>query len=124
MNIGELSAPAEQNEEPSYTRAQARADGAPIDVSTSSKDAGFEVPVADTAMVWTLLEPSERDELLGQAVEGRLRAVLGGTAFGLALGVALMSRPTEPAPTLGVVAPPPAATAFGAAAGDGTPSLA
>lgn len=76
MNIGELSAPAEQNEEPPYTRAQALADGALIDVSTLSKDAGFKVPVAVTPMVWTLLEPSERDERLGQTVEGRLRAVL------------------------------------------------
>lgn len=76
MNIGELSAPGEQNEGPPYTRAQALADGALIDVSPLSKDAGFKVPVAVTAMVWTLLEPSERDERLGQTVEGRLRTVL------------------------------------------------
>ncbi|MCC6898772.1 MAG: hypothetical protein IT377_07340 [Polyangiaceae bacterium] len=76
MNIAELSARAEYNEDPPYTRAQALADGALIDVSPVSKDAGFKVPVAVTAMVWTLLEPSERDERLGQTAEGRLRTVL------------------------------------------------
>jgi len=59
-----------------YSRAQALTDGALIDVSSISDDAGFKTPVAVTAMVWTFLAPSQRDERHGQTLEGRLRDVL------------------------------------------------
>jgi Family of unknown function (DUF6573) len=55
-----------------YTRAQALADGALIDISPLATEAGFRYPVAVTAAVWHILEPS--DDL---ARLGRRRAVPG-----------------------------------------------
>ncbi len=76
MNTPDLSGWTKNNEEPRYSRAQALADGALIDVSSVSKQAGFKVPVAVTALVWTFLVPSERDRRHGQTLHGRLRDVL------------------------------------------------
>lgn len=59
-----------------YSREQAIFDGVLVDVSTSSKEAGFKVPVAVTAAVWAELEPSREDAAVGQSAEGRLWDVL------------------------------------------------
>lgn len=76
MNTPDLSGWTKNNEQPPYTRAQAIADGALIDVTRISREVGFKVPVAVTRMVWTVLSPSERDERDGQSLEGRLREAL------------------------------------------------
>lgn len=54
-----------------YTRAQALADGALIDLSPLAAEAGFRYPVAVTAAVWQILEPSEDLARLGQSATGR-----------------------------------------------------
>jgi len=60
-----------------YTRAQAIEDGVLVDVSEIAREAGFVVPVAVTAGVWALVEPSEQEEeTWGQSVQGRLWDVL------------------------------------------------
>jgi hypothetical protein len=56
----------------SYSRAQAIADGVLVDVSSTSREAGFKVPVAVTATVWAMLTPSDADGADGQSIEGRL----------------------------------------------------
>lgn len=66
----------EERDRSPYTRAQALADGALVDVSPISAEAGFKVPVAVTATVWTLLEPGERDERGGETIERRIRRML------------------------------------------------
>lgn len=76
MHTPDLSGWTKNNEPPPYTRTQALADGALVDVSSVSRRAGYKVPVAVTALVWTFLAPSERDTREGQSLEGRLRAVL------------------------------------------------
>lgn len=76
MNTPDLSGWTSNNEEPRYSRAQALADGALIDVSSVSKQVGYKVPVAVTELVWTFLAPSERDRRHGQTLHSRLRDVL------------------------------------------------
>lgn len=77
MSTHDLAGWADDDEtSPPYNRTQALADGALVDVSPFSKQAGIKVPVAVTAMVWTFLSPSERDVRHGQSHEGRLRDVL------------------------------------------------
>ncbi len=60
-----------------YTRAQAIEDGVLADVTGVAREAGFTVPVALTAAVWALVEPTERErEEYLQDVQGRLWDVL------------------------------------------------
>ena len=59
-----------------YSREQALADGVLVDVSPMAREAGFKVPVATTASLSALLDPSPDDAALGQSFEGRLWDVL------------------------------------------------
>jgi hypothetical protein len=59
-----------------YTRAQALADGVLVDISPLAQEAGFRYPVAVTAAVWRLLEPSDDLARLGQSATGRAWDVL------------------------------------------------
>jgi hypothetical protein len=59
-----------------YTRAQALADGVLIDISPLAAEAGFCYPVAVTAAVWQILEPSAELARLGQSATGRAWDVL------------------------------------------------
>jgi hypothetical protein len=59
-----------------YTRAQALADGTLIDLSPLAAEAGFRYPVAVTAAVWQILEPSAELARLGQSATGRAWDVL------------------------------------------------
>jgi len=54
-----------------YTRAQAIEDGCLVDVSEWAKEAGFKYPVAVTAAVYALLEPSDHSRNMGQSEKGR-----------------------------------------------------
>jgi hypothetical protein len=54
-----------------YTRAQAIEDGVLVDVTDWAKEAHFKYPVAVTAAVYALLEPSEHSRKLGQSEKGR-----------------------------------------------------
>ena len=56
----------------SYTRAEAISDGVLIDVSEMAKEAGFKWPVAITARLCGLIEPSEVEQAYGQDLQGRL----------------------------------------------------
>ncbi|MFO0570187.1 MAG: DUF6573 family protein [Polyangiaceae bacterium] len=60
----------------SYSRAQAIEDGVLVDVTATSREAGFTVPVAVTAAAWCELEPTEADASQGQSAIGRLWDVL------------------------------------------------
>lgn len=67
-----------------YTREQAIADGMLIacDAEGIAREAGFAVPVAVTAAVWSLVEPTDTErESWGQSVEGRLWDVLWLASF-------------------------------------------
>jgi hypothetical protein len=57
-----------------YTRAQALLDGVLMDVGPIAKDAGFRIPVALTAAVWSSCVewPEEMREVAGQSERGRL----------------------------------------------------
>jgi hypothetical protein len=59
-----------------YTRAQALTNGALIDLSPLAAEAGFRYPVAVTAAVWQILEPSADLARLGQSATGRAWDVL------------------------------------------------
>lgn len=59
-----------------YSREQAIADGVLVDVTPTGKEAGFKVPVAVTAAVWAILDPSQDDAARGQSATGRLWDVL------------------------------------------------
>lgn len=62
-----------------YTRAQAIADGALIDVSAEAKDAGFKVPVAVTAAAWAEVVAWSDDDSarqIHQDERGRLHDLL------------------------------------------------
>src|SRR5258705_1853240 len=54
-----------------YTRAQALADGALIDLSPLAAEAGFRYPVLVTTAVWQILEPSADLARLGQSATVR-----------------------------------------------------
>ncbi|MCC6898771.1 MAG: hypothetical protein IT377_07335 [Polyangiaceae bacterium] len=60
----------------SYSRAQAIEDGVLVDVTATSKEAGFTVPVAVTAAVWCEIEPTDTEATNGQSVSGRLWDIL------------------------------------------------
>lgn len=59
-----------------YTRAQALADGVLVDISRLAIEAGFRYPVAVTAAVWSILNPSDDLARLGQSATGRAWDVL------------------------------------------------
>jgi hypothetical protein len=60
-----------------YSRAQALADGALVDVSELARDAGFKVPVALTTKVWTdCVAWDQTREVAPQDETGRLWDVL------------------------------------------------
>lgn len=59
-----------------YTRAQALADGVLIDLSPLAVEAGFRYPVAVTAAVWRILEPSAELARFRQSATGRAWDVL------------------------------------------------
>lgn len=56
----------------SYSRAQAIEDGVLVDVSEIARGAGIKWPVAVTARVWGLIEPTEAEQSFGQSIDGRL----------------------------------------------------
>ena len=58
-----------------YTRAQAIADGALVDVGETAKEAGFLYPVAVTAALWSAIETIPRNHSY-QDAQGRLWDVL------------------------------------------------
>jgi hypothetical protein len=54
-----------------YSREQALEDGVLVDVTQLAREAGFRFPVAVTAGVWAVLEPSKELEAEGHDVKGR-----------------------------------------------------
>jgi len=60
-----------------YTRAEAIADGALFDVTDTAREAGFKVPVAVTAEVWSrYVKVTPAAEEAGNDLDGRLWDVL------------------------------------------------
>ncbi len=55
---------------------RAIADGEFVDIAAIAKEAGFDHPVAISASVHSRLQPSERDKMLGQNLEQRVRDIL------------------------------------------------
>ena len=55
-----------------YSRAQAIEDGVLVDISQFAREAGFKAPVAVTAGVFAVLEPSEELKKDGQDLKGRM----------------------------------------------------
>lgn len=69
-----------------YTRAQAIQDGVLVDVTETSKEVGFKLPVAITEALHNRLTPTKADASLGQDYDGRLWNVLWLAAFTIKLG--------------------------------------
>ncbi len=59
-----------------YTRAEALADGALVDVSDEARKARWKFPVAITQALRTRLEPNDLEKAYGQSYAGRLWDVL------------------------------------------------
>jgi len=68
-----------------YTRAQAIQDGVLVDVTETSKEVGFKLPVAITEALHNRLTPTKADASLGQEYDGRLWDVLWLAAFRIKL---------------------------------------
>jgi len=68
-----------------YTRAQAIADGVLVDVTETSKEVGFKLPVAITEALHNRLIPTKADAAIGQDYDGRLWDVLWLAAFTIKL---------------------------------------
>ena len=68
-----------------YTRAQAIQDGVLVDVTETSKEVGFKLPVAITEALHNRLTPTKVDASLGQDYDGRLWNVLWLAAFTIKL---------------------------------------
>ena len=68
-----------------YTRAQAIQDGVLVDVTETSKEVGFKLPVAITEALHNRLTPTKADASLGQDYDGRLWNVLWLAAFTIKL---------------------------------------
>jgi hypothetical protein len=68
-----------------YTRAQAIQDGVLVDVTETSKEVGFKLPVAVTEALHNRLAPTKADASLGQDYDGRLWNVLWLAAFTIKL---------------------------------------
>ena len=66
-----------------YTRAQAIEDGVFIDLTEWAKEAGFKYPVAVTAAVYALLEPSDHSRNMGQSERGRARDMFNMMHFAI-----------------------------------------
>jgi hypothetical protein len=69
-----------------YTRGQAIADGVLVDVTETSKEVGFKIPVAITESLHNRLTPTKADASLGQDYDGRLWDMLWLAAFTIKLG--------------------------------------
>lgn len=69
-----------------YTRTQAIADGVLEDVTETSKEVGFRLPVAITEALHNRLTPTKADAAIGQDYDGRLWDVLWLAAFTIKLG--------------------------------------
>jgi hypothetical protein len=55
-----------------YTRHQALADGVLVELDQKlAQEAGIKLPVACTAALWNVVNPSEKLKKLGQSVKGR-----------------------------------------------------
>jgi hypothetical protein len=67
----------------SYSRAQALEDGALVDVSPQAREVGIRFPLALTAAVWALLEPTPQDAAAGQSTRGRLHDLLWMTRLAI-----------------------------------------
>lgn len=87
-----LPEPTELSEDPlfgpviyAYTRAQAIADGALVDVTETAKEVGFKLPVVITEALHNRLTPTKADTSLGQDYDGRLWDVLWLAAFTIKL---------------------------------------
>lgn len=59
-----------------YTRAEALADGALVDVTPTAQETGFKFPVAITATLHHRLTPNGYEQAVGQSYDGRLWDVL------------------------------------------------
>jgi hypothetical protein len=68
-----------------YTRAQAIQDGVLVDVTETSKEVGFKLPVAITEALHNRLTPTKADAAIGQDYDGRLWDVLWLAAFRIKL---------------------------------------
>jgi hypothetical protein len=68
-----------------YTRAQAIADDVLVDVTETSKEVGFKLPVAITEALHNRLIPTKADAAIGQDYDGRLWDVLWLAAFTIKL---------------------------------------
>ena len=68
-----------------YTRAQAIADDVLVDVTETSKEVGFKLPVAITEALHNHLTPTKADTAIGQDYDGRLWDVLWLAAFTIKL---------------------------------------
>lgn len=55
-----------------YTRDEAIADGELVDFSKTAREAGVMFPCAMTARLFNELKPNQRDDRLGQSVDGRI----------------------------------------------------
>jgi hypothetical protein len=68
-----------------YSRFQAIADGILVDVTETSMEVGFKLPVAITEALHTRLAPTRADKDIGQEYDGRLWDVLWLAAFTIRL---------------------------------------
>jgi len=68
-----------------YSRAQAIADGALVDVTEIGAEVGFKLPVAITEALHNRLMPKKADDAIGQEYDGRLWDVLWQAAFTIKL---------------------------------------
>jgi hypothetical protein len=68
-----------------YTRTQALANGALIDVTEAGKEVGFKLPVAISEALHNRLTPTKAEAGLGQNYDGRLWDVLWLAAFTIQL---------------------------------------
>ena len=68
-----------------YTRTQALSEGILVDVTETSKEVGFKLPVAITEALHNRLTPAKADASLGQEYDGRLWDALWLAAFTIKL---------------------------------------
>ena len=87
-----IQLPLPQPEDPPFnpvahsrTRAQALADGALIDVTETSKEVGFKVPVTISEALHNRMIPTKAEAAIGQDYDSRLWDVLWVAAFTIKL---------------------------------------
>jgi hypothetical protein len=85
LSLPEPKAPLSSPVIHSYTRAQALADGALIDVTETGKEVGFKLPVAITEALQNRLTPTKNEAIFGQDYDSRLWNVLWVAAFTIKL---------------------------------------